>query len=196
MDDVLIVMPARSPTRKRLGRRGLLLSAFALAGGAAAVALTRFLSVDAQQFEYATGVLRVPPHNLPQLGAAPVYFPDGRFYLVNLRPGEGGSYDAVTPRMAGSVRGGMLALNDRCTNMGCHLPWRPDFLFLGRPGWFRCPCHGATYTKAGQRVFGPAPRSMDTVPFVQHDDGSLTVRFRQIAPGGPDDPQRAVRLRS
>lgn len=173
----------------------MLLGALALAGGGAAAALARFLSVDSQQLEYATGVLRVPAHALPRVGDDPIYFPDGRFYLVNLRADEGG-FARSSIYAPSSPRGGMLALNDRCTHLGCHLPWRPEFQFLGTPGWFRCPCHGATYTKAGQRVFGPAPRSMDTVPFARQPDGSLTVSFRQIAPGGPDDPRRAVPLGS
>jgi cytochrome b6-f complex iron-sulfur subunit len=71
------------------------------------------------------------------------------------------------------------------------VPWRPDFDFEGVKGWFRCPCHGATYTNAGINVFGPARRPLDTLPLVIQSDGSVIVRRRPLL-GGPDNPQRAA----
>ena len=59
-------------------------------------------------------------------------------------------------------------------------------------GWFRCPCHGSTYTRAGIRVFGPAPRPMDTMAITANPDGSLTVDTGRIVKGGEDNPQRTV----
>jgi cytochrome b6-f complex iron-sulfur subunit len=44
---------------------------------------------------------------------------------------------------------------------GCYLPWRTDFTFEGKAGWFRDPCHGSTYDLEGTRVFGPAARGVD-----------------------------------
>jgi len=103
---------------------------------------------------------------------------------VRLRPGEGGHGG-----LPGSATGGLLALYQACTHLGCRLPWRPDFDFEGEQGWFRCPCHGATYTKAGVRVFGPAPRDMDQRPLRIDRDGTAvidiaTVVRGQCRPGG------------
>ena len=72
------------------------------------------------------------------------------------------------------------------------MPWRPDFAFEGETGYFRCPCHGSTYTKAGVRVFGPAPRPLDTMAITVNVDGSLTVDTGVITKGGTDNPKRTV----
>jgi cytochrome b6-f complex iron-sulfur subunit len=74
------------------------------------------------------------------------------------------------------------------------VPWRPEFDFEGVKGWFRCPCHGSTYTKAWVRVFGPAPRPMDTFEVKVNADGSIEVNTGRIHLGGPDNPQRAIQL--
>ena len=47
---------------------------------------------------------------------------------------------------------------------GCHIPWRPDFVFEGTQGWFRDGCGGSTFTIEGKRVFGPSPRDLDRLP--------------------------------
>jgi cytochrome b6-f complex iron-sulfur subunit len=62
-----------------------------------------------------------------------------------------------------------------------------------KQGWFRCPCHGSTYTDSGVRVFGPAPRSMDTMD-ISVSGGRLAVNTGSITPGGPDNANRAIRV--
>ena len=54
---------------------------------------------------------------------------DGRdgFHIVRLDDGE------------------LLALRDKDPHLGCAVPYRPDFVWDGRPGWFRNPCHGETF---------------------------------------------------
>ena len=64
--------------------------------------------------------------------------------------------------------------------------------FPGVVGWFRCPCHGSTYSRAGIRVFGPAPRPMDTMAITVNGDGSISVNTGAITSGGTDNPLRAV----
>lgn len=173
-------------------RRGLLRAALrgglvaAAVGGAAGI--VRFLRPP--RTLPAKGRLVVAAAELPGVDADPKYFAAGRFYLVRLRPGAGGNIRVPDAQV--SPQGGILALNQACTHMGCRLPWRPDFEFEGQKGWFRCPCHGATYTREGNRVFGPAPRPMDTVPVAWNDDGSLSVRYDEIRRSGPDDAARAV----
>ncbi|MEX1254199.1 MAG: Rieske 2Fe-2S domain-containing protein [Dehalococcoidia bacterium] len=111
--------------------------------------------------------------------------PEGRFWVVNLTAEQGGP--------------GLLALWWKCPHLGCTVPWRPEFVWpdptTGAPkkGWFRCPCHGSTYTDAGVRVFGPAPRSMDTMAMTI-ENGRISVDTGGVTPGGPDNPDRAIRV--
>ena len=109
----------------------------------------------------------------------------GQFWLVNLDPAES--------RPGGSGGGeGLLALWHRCPHLGCTVPWRSGFSYGGDQGWFRCPCHGSTYTKSGIRVFGPAPRSMTTMKVDIDDSGNITVQTGDRLAGSPTNPERAV----
>ena len=118
-------------------------------------------------------------------GAPPVMKTEGQFWMANLDPAE--------TRPGGSGGGdGLLALWRKCPHLGCTVPWRQTFNYEGDAGWYRCPCHGSTYTKAGVRVYGPAPRSMDTMAIEIDAAGNITVNTGAITPGGPDNPQRAV----
>ncbi|MCA9847049.1 MAG: ubiquinol-cytochrome c reductase iron-sulfur subunit [Dehalococcoidia bacterium] len=118
-------------------------------------------------------------------GADPVPNSEGQFWIANLDPAED------RPGGTGGADG-MLALWRKCPHLGCTVPWRATFSFEGDAGWYRCPCHGSTYTKAGVRVFGPAPRSMDTMAVEIDAAGNITVQTGAITPGGPDNPDRAV----
>ena len=68
------------------------------------------------------------------------------------------------------------------------MPYRPDFVWDGRPGWFRNPCHGETYDMAGQRVFGPSPRDLDRLA-LEIRDGAVYVNPNAIT-RGPIPPTR------
>jgi cytochrome b6-f complex iron-sulfur subunit len=121
------------------------------------------------------------------LGSDPKHFPVGQFWMVNLDPGE--------TRAGGSGGGeGLMAMWHRCPHLGCTVPWRAGFTYDSDKGWFRCPCHGSTYTKAGVRVFGPAPRSLDTMKIDVDASGNITVQTGDRTPGGVDNPQRAQRF--
>lgn len=123
----------------------------------------------------------IPAAQVPPPGGEPVRFPTGRFYLAHLAPGQEGS------------PGGVLALYQKCTHLGCTVPWRPDFEFGGSKGWFRCPCHGSTYTKgAAILVFGPAPRPLDTMKVEVTENGDVVVNTGAITRGSVENPQRAV----
>jgi cytochrome b6-f complex iron-sulfur subunit len=174
-------VPGGDPTASR--RRFLRTAFWAGAGltvAGAVVALGRFLQTTATP---QPGQVRVAADKLPKPGSAPLYVADARCYLVNLRPGEGGFRS-----VPGSADGGLVALYQACTHAGCKLPWRPDFVFGSVSGWFRCPCHSATYTKAGICVFGPAQRNMDTLALQREPDGAATVRVAPLLRGAPRPP--------
>lgn len=75
---------------------------------------------------------------------------NGRFYLSRL------------------TDGGLLALYQRCTHLGCSVPWD------AAQQKFVCPCHSAEYDATGQVTAPPAPRALDLFP-VAVQDGVITV---------------------
>ena len=120
-------------------------------------------------------------------GGEPKHNAEGQFWMANLDPAE--------TRAGGSAGAdGLLALWRKCPHLGCTVPWRGTFDYEGDKGWYRCPCHGSTYTKTGVRVFGPAPRSIDTMLIEIDEAGNITVQTGSITPGGPDNPTRAVKV--
>jgi len=97
----------------------------------------------------------------------------------------------------GAQEGAILAIYHKCVHLGCTVPYRADFSREDPrngetyAGWFVCPCHGSTYSDAGVRVFGPAPRSLDTFELLIKD-GKMTVNTGKITTGGTDNASRAV----
>ncbi|MEO6045124.1 MAG: Rieske 2Fe-2S domain-containing protein [Tepidiformaceae bacterium] len=136
------------------------------------------------------GVVTITKSRVPAPGAEPARISEGKFWLSNLSGGQG---DVLG--VGGT--GGILALYWKCPHLGCTIPWSPSFdgatvNFPGITGWFRCPCHGSTYSRAGIRVYGPAPRPMDTMLLTVNADGSLNVNTGKITTGGLNNPLRAV----
>lgn len=136
------------------------------------------------------GTLTVAANRVPAPGDPPARVSEGKFWLSNLSGAQG---DVL--QVGGT--GGLLALYWKCPHLGCTVPWNAAFNgasvnFPGIVGWFRCPCHGSTYSKAGVRVFGPAPRPLDTMDLSINSDGSLGVNTGRITFGNSDNPLRAV----
>lgn len=65
----------------------------------------------------------------------------GRFYMIR-------------------TEAGFLALWQKCTHLGCSIPW------VESENQFHCPCHGSLFNKMGEVQGGPAPRPMDFFPIV------------------------------
>jgi hypothetical protein len=63
----------------------------------------------------------------------------------------------VTLREDGSA----LALLSRDPRTRCFASFRPSMTLDGLTGVYREGCHGSTYDRNGQRVFGPSPRDLD-----------------------------------
>ncbi|HET6614487.1 MAG TPA: ubiquinol-cytochrome c reductase iron-sulfur subunit [Dehalococcoidia bacterium] len=181
-----VAVPGRAPA---VGRRRLLIASFwasigaALVGGASTL-LNTLYPRDVGGFG---GPIVVPPNAIPAPGDPPKPVVEGRFLLVNLAADEGAA--PGDDRMA---TGGLLALYRKCPHLGCTVPWREDASYHDLHGVFLCPCHGSTYTKAGVRVFGPAPRSLDTMAIEVQKSGAIVVQTGDITPGATDNPSRAV----
>lgn len=75
---------------------------------------------------------------------------NGRFYLVRHEDG------------------GFVALYQKCTHLGCAVPWEPE------SGQFVCPCHASAFEMDGTVVNPPAPRPLDRFP-VTITDGMVSV---------------------
>lgn len=78
------------------------------------------------------------------------HIPNGRFYLARL------------------ADGGFLALYQRCTHLGCNVPWDQA------QSTFVCPCHNSQFTLEGEVVNPPAPRPLDLFP-VLIQEGQVMV---------------------
>jgi cytochrome b6-f complex iron-sulfur subunit len=183
-----------APTRMVLRRRDFLRGGFwsglaVLTVGGLATFLDFFNPRDIKGFG---GIVTIPSVDVPKPGDDPFHYLEGKTWLVNLKPGEGVPQE-FTSFAAPSKDGGLLALYHKCVHLGCTVPWRPDFVFGGVTGWFRCPCHGSTYTKGGVRVFGPAPYSLNSFQITKVDANGVTVNTGKIISGSTNnDPQHTV----
>jgi menaquinol-cytochrome c reductase iron-sulfur subunit len=65
-----------------------------------------------------------------------------------------------------------------CTHLGCHYSWYPG------TAEFACPCHGSIFSSDGKVLGGPAPRSLDTLPWKLEKD-VLSVEWEQFKVGVP-----------
>jgi cytochrome b6-f complex iron-sulfur subunit len=75
---------------------------------------------------------------------------NGRFYLTRLDDG------------------GFLSLYQRCTHLGCTVPWIRD------EQQFVCPCHSSRFDDTGTVLNPPAPRPLDRFA-VTIEDGLVKV---------------------
>lgn len=134
------------------------------------------------------GPIIVTTDQVPAEGADPNRIVEGKFWLLNLKAGPTTAPGAASP-------GGLLALYQKCPHLGCTVPYRPDFTFDDVKGWFRCPCHGSTYSKdGGVKVYGPAPRPMDVFPITVNSDKTLTVLTGRAyeGSGSNQNPARTI----
>jgi cytochrome b6-f complex iron-sulfur subunit len=148
--------PTRSPAEApEPARRRFLARLWWGLGGVAALELAwiggSFLRPRARRGETADvpGVIVAGPVDSFAPGSV-TPFPAGRFYLARLE------------------NGGFLALDRRCTHLGCTVPW------LAGEGRFACPCHASTFTITGEVSGPPAPRPLDTYP-VRIENGVVKV---------------------
>ena len=106
----------------------------------------------------------------------PIYVPEARTYLV---PYPSDALDkaeqAYPPAQVSGLRLGVIALHQKCTHLGCKVPW------CNSSQWFECPCHAALFNRVGERKAGPAPRGLNGFPvalrggLIEIDTGSLLI---------------------
>jgi cytochrome b6-f complex iron-sulfur subunit len=93
---------------------------------------------------------------LPDVNNAPVNFPDGRFWLVNLDASPEASNELMyMAQDEDQPVKGVAAIYKVCTHLGCIYAW------TSTNNRFECPCHGSKYRLDGRRVESPAPRTLD-----------------------------------
>lgn len=96
------------------------------------------------------GDIALPASSVPAVDGEPFRYSEGKFYVIHTEDGVG-------------------ALYWKCVHLGCTVPW-----IAGRHQ-FVCPCHGSVYEYNGQRVSGPAPKSLNAMPVTVNGDGSIVV---------------------
>lgn len=92
---------------------------------------------------------------------------NGRFYLSRLQDG------------------GFLALYQRCTHLGCNVPWDQA------EGTFICPCHSSRFSVEGDVLSAPAPRPLDLFP-ITIENGEVLVDTRAPITRQSFDPSQVV----
>jgi cytochrome b6-f complex iron-sulfur subunit len=161
--------PSKAPGR--LARRGFLgaLWAVSLAGlfGQAGAALFQYLEPRVAAGSFGT---KVNAGKALEFKPGKVFFVrEGRFYISRLEDG------------------GVLALWQRCTHLGCSVPWNKD------EGQFHCPCHSSLFNTRGEVIGGPAPRPLDLFP-IELVNGDLVVDTGHPLSRDQYDPSQALHL--
>lgn len=62
----------------------------------------------------------------------------------------------------------ITAFNPKCTHLGCPYRWDDE------KNVFVCPCHTAVFSKTGEVISGPPPRSLDRFP-VKVENGAVII---------------------
>lgn len=95
------------------------------------------------------------------------HVPNGRFYLSRLQDG------------------GFLAIYQRCTHLGCNVPWEQS------EGEFICPCHSSRFSPEGDVLSAPAPRALDLF-LVTIEEGQVKVDTASPITRQAYDPSQVV----
>jgi cytochrome b6-f complex iron-sulfur subunit len=118
-----------------------------------------FDSIDAQRAPYYVAAARAYVNRYPaaRLADAQVHYPDA---------------------LHSSLEAGVVVLYQRCTHLGCRVPW------CAASQYFECPCHDAKFDRVGEYRHGPAPRGLDLMA-ASVDNGRLIIDSGSIVEGMP-----------
>jgi cytochrome b6-f complex iron-sulfur subunit len=143
---------AKVPSKGKPSRRDVLKTAWIAIGGLASLEIGG-LALAYMQPRLAEGefgsVIHVGAVDEFPPGSV-THIPNGRFYLSRTHDG------------------GFLAIYQRCTHLGCNVPWDQV------AGAFICPCHNSQFTQDGDVLNPPAPRPLDLFP-VTVENGQVLV---------------------
>ena len=136
--------------------------------------LTYFFSMPRFKEGEFGGVVTVGKSSeLPDPTAGPANFPKVKFWLSNSDQG-------------------LTAIYKVCTHLGCLYNWKDQ------EDKFVCPCHGSQFTKQGEYIQGPAPRSLDRFSIQVVDPASGEVLATSPEDGSPlplpDNPDAIIRV--
>jgi len=117
--------------------------------------------------EYVWGV-KLGPDGMAKLAAARPDLPNLQVIAQGISP-----YPAVVM--------GFVMFSSICPHLGCHFDWNDA------QNKFMCPCHGSQFTAYGQHIEGqgPAPRSLDPLPF-EEKSGVAEITWIRYKQGVPD----------
>jgi len=135
-------------------------------GGQAGLALVRFLQPAFKEGSFGS---KVKAGRVSEFAIGSVsHVQSGRFYISRLDTG-------------------FLALYQRCTHLGCTVPW------VSAEDRFHCPCHGGIYNKQGEVEAGPPPRPLDLFP-VEIVEGEVIVDTGRIIRRDHFDESQVTRV--
>lgn len=162
-------MTTTSPHTTSLSRRDFLKTAWAGLAGlalfeAGAVAIAYMQPITATG-EFGSEIIAGKVEDFPLKSVTPV--PNGRFYLSRLEDG------------------GFLAIYQRCTHLGCTVPWNIT------QAQFACPCHNSQFSRTGDLLNPPAPRALDLFP-IRIEDGWVKVDTSQPIVRDHFEPNQVV----
>jgi cytochrome b6-f complex iron-sulfur subunit len=159
--------PATTVDRRRFLNRAMLgsLSLFAIAMGAGSAGFLWPPKVKSGKFgtKIVAGKRSTLLEDIKRYGR-PIYNIDGKFYIVRYDGNDPGYY-----ARAGALAGGLMAIYQKCSHLGCRVPYCPT------SGWFECPCHDARFNGAGEYASGPAPAGLWHFPIEINADDDVIV---------------------
>jgi len=82
---------------------------------------------------------------------------------------------------------GLLAIYQRCTHLGCLVPWQEE------QGEFACPCHAGRYNLEGEVLSGPPPKPLSLFK-LEVVEGALIVDTSQVINRDRYAPAQAVKV--
>jgi cytochrome b6-f complex iron-sulfur subunit len=156
-------------TEKTISRRDMLKTAWAVVGGLALIELggvtLAYMQPRLTEGEFGSLITAGKVDDFP--AGSVTQLPNGRFYLARL------------------IDGGFLALYQRCTHLGCNVPWDQT------QGQFICPCHSSKFSPEGELLNPPAPRPLDLFALTI-EDGLVKVDTSQPITRYKFDPSQVV----
>ncbi len=156
-------------SERELTRRDLLKTAWVAFGGLAAAEMggitLAYMQPRLAEGEFGSLIVAGKVEDFPP--GSVTHIPNGRFYLSR------------------GTDGGFLALYQRCTHLGCNVPWDQA------SGTFVCPCHNSQFTPEGMLLNPPAPRPLDLFP-IKIEDGEVQVDTSSPITRQTYDPSQVV----